>query len=140
MYFFEILRECDEGALTEEFLKLCTDSPDISHTREAFCGFLENLKTMEPSIDDTARLFFEKLEGLDGVPYDDVSARFEGRDEKYSLIAIPWNEVLGYRADGNDAEKYGREYLTALVLWEMTWLGYDEQTVRKRLDEWDGRE
>lgn len=139
MYFYELLQKCDESVLTDEFIKLCADSPDPEHTKKAFCGFLEDLKKLKPETDDCAHLHFDKIEGIDGKPYDDVSALFEDKPEKYSLIAIPWNEVLGYRADEICTGEYGREYAAALVLWEMTWLGYDERSVRERLAEWDKR-
>lgn len=35
VYFYEVLRSCDDGRLTHEFLKLRTRSPDIEHTGKA---------------------------------------------------------------------------------------------------------
>lgn len=32
MYFYQVLHACDDSVLTEEFLKLYTDSPDLNHT------------------------------------------------------------------------------------------------------------
>ena len=29
MYFYEVLEKCDKDKLTEEFITLCSDAPDI---------------------------------------------------------------------------------------------------------------
>lgn len=36
MYVYEVLQICDEAVLTDKFLQLCTDAPDIQHTKERF--------------------------------------------------------------------------------------------------------
>ena len=37
--------------------------------------------------------------------------------------------------DDKEIENYEREYFVSLVLWEMTWFGYDEETIQNRWKE-----
>ena len=137
MYFYEVIRSCDECALTDEFLGLCKNSPDLQHTREAFEGCLRTLKSIKPETDDKAVIEIEKITLLDGSLGDNVCARFEDDPEKYGLEINPWADTLGYRADEKSVSKYGAETFAALVIWEMTWFGFDEQSIQQRVGQWD---
>lgn len=137
MHFYEVLELCNEKILTDEFLKLCTDSPDIQHTKEIFISFLKNLKKIEPNISDKMTIFIEQKKGFDGSFYEAVHALRENDSEKYGLEINPWADTLGYRTDKNSIGKYGAEVYTALVLWEMTWFGFDEDSIHKKVKEWN---
>ena len=54
------------------------------------------------------------------------------KDSCYSFEIVPWAEILGYRVVENDLENYTKEYYVMLVLWEMTFFGYDEETIHNR--------
>lgn len=136
MYFYKVLELCNEDILIDEFLKLCEDSPNITNTKEKFISFLNTLKKAEPNISDKITIFIEQTEAFDGSFYDAVYALCDDDSEKYGLMANPWADTLGYLTDKNSVEKYGAEIYTAFVLWEMTWLGFDEDTVQKRVKEW----
>lgn len=139
MYFYEVLERCSEATLIDAFLALCEDSPDIQHTKEVFISFLKTLKTTEPNISDTMTILIEQAEDFNGSLYEVVHALCEEDSEKYGLEINPWADTLGYRADQNSVEKYGAEVYTAFVLWEMTWFGFDEDSIRKKVEEWNER-
>lgn len=137
MYFYEVLELCNEKNLTDEFLKLCTDSPDIQHTKEIFISFLKNLKKTEPNISDKMTIFIKQKKGFDGSLYETAHALRENDFEKYGFEINPWADTLGYLTDKDSIEKYGAEVYTALVLWEMTWFGFEEDSINKKVEEWN---
>ena len=51
--------------------------------------------------------------------------------EVYSLEANPCAKTIGYIVDEKSLSIYGNERFATLVLWEMTWFGYDEETIQK---------
>lgn len=134
MYFYEVVAKCDEGVLINEFLAMCSESPDTQKTKECFCAFLESVKALTPKLNDKATIICRRVNDFkEGETYDSVNALFEGENESYSLLGIPWAELLGYKADESCVHEYGEERFAALVMWEMTWFGYDEQTVNERI-------
>lgn len=137
MHFYEVLELCNENILTDEFLKLCTDSPDIQHTKEVFISFLKNLKKAKPNISNKMTIFIEQKKDFDGSFYEAVHALRENDPEKYGLEINPWTDTLGYRTDKDSIDKYGVEVYTALVLWEMTWFGFDEDSIQQKVKEWN---
>ena len=137
MYFYEVISSCDRDILTEEFLKLCKNSPNIDQTREAFLSALKEMENIQPNINDTTVIHIERCTGIDNVPFEAVSAIFENDPEKYGLEINPWADTLGYRVDEITLEKYSYKAIASLVIWEMTWFGYNEETIRQRVSEWD---
>lgn len=137
MYFYEVLELCDEKVLTEKFLKLCTESPDLQHTKEVFISFLHDLKRITPNSSGKMTIFIEQVYAVDGSLCDVVYGAYEDDPERYGFELNPWADTLGYSADKNSLDKYGTELFTALVLWEMTWFGYDEDSIRKKVEEWN---
>lgn len=137
MYFYEVLAKCSEDILTEEFLKLCKDSPDIQKTRDDLLSVLETLKNTDPDTDGNMTIFIENVEAVDGSFYDAVRAQAEGDPVRYGLEANPWADTIGYLADGQSVKKYGNEAFCALVIWEMTYLGFYEDKIRQRVKEWN---
>ena len=133
MYFYEILHACKETVLTEEFLKLCTDSPDLHRTREVFMEFLKNIKSLVPEISDEWTLFMSNVQTKE-ENYEDVYAKNAHAPQKFGIEITPWKEVLGWAVDTEILSHCGREAFTAAVLWEITWFGYDEETIQARVE------
>lgn len=142
MYFYETLKSCDDDILTEEFLKLCENSPDLQHTKKLFLSCLKTLKEIKPNLSDTdpMTIFIEQAEDMDGSLFYDVYARYENDTVNYSLEINPWADTLGYFVDEQSISRVGAEVYTALVLWEITWFGYDEETIQNEVKEWDSYE
>lgn len=58
--------------------------------------------------------------------------------QSYSFLFVPWAEVLGYQLDEGNLYSVGAARLAAVILYEMTFCGFDEATIdmeRKKLDE-----
>ena len=48
----------------------------------------------------------------------------------------PWNDTCGYQVDADSVKKYGKEKFVVCVLWEMTWLGFSNEKVQKKVKSW----
>lgn len=135
MYFYQVIKECDKESLVREFLFLCDDSPDIKLTEKAIRDALMSLREMEAKISDKKIIIIEKVisdEIFDGE-FDRVYVLDTLDNKTYGLEINPWSDTLGYKVDDNSLLFYGYEKFAALVLWEITWFGYDEVTIQERV-------
>ena len=132
MYFYEVFGKCDLEVVVQEFLKLAVDSPDINVTEEVFRGAIKILNEMEPEKSDTEILCIEKNQESGWI--DDNVYLLDTTDQKtYAIEASSWANILGCRVDEKSLSDYGNEKFTTLILWEITWCGYDEKTMKDRL-------
>lgn len=132
MYFYEVFGKCDLEVVVQEFLKLAVDSPDINVTEEVFRGAIKNLNEMEPVKSDTEILCIEKIQESGWI--DDNVYLLDTTDQKtYVIEASSWANILGCRVDEKSLSDYGNEKFTTLILWEITWFGYDEKTIQDRI-------
>ena len=129
MYFYEILHSCHEETLTEEFLKLCTGSPDLQRTKAVFTEFLENIKNIQPEISDEWTIFMT----LEQIVY----AGNTHDSERYGIEITPWKEVLGWVVDSEAITAFSKEVFTAAVLWELTFFGFNEETIQEHVKSWE---
>ena len=131
MYFYEVFGKCDLEVVVHEFLKLAVDSPDINVTEEVFRRAIKILNEMEPVRSDTEILCIEKIQG-EWIDYNVYL--LDIIDQKtYAIEASSWANILGCRVDEKSLSDYGNEKFTTLILWEITWFGYDEKTIQDRL-------
>ena len=139
MYFYEVIKECDEELLVREFLFLCDNSPDIKHTEKAIRNALMSIREMKAKTSDKKVIIIEKVisdEIFDGE-FDRVYVLDTSDNKTYGLEINPWSDTLGYKVDDNNLFFYGYEKFAALVLWEITWFGYDEVTIQERVRAWN---
>ena len=130
MYFYEVIEKCDLELVVQEFLTFCVDSLDIKATEQAIRNAIKTLTRMEAITSDTGILYAGKVEDEE---YDAAYLFDTMEKEVYSIEANPWAETLGYIADEKSLSIYGNEKFVALVLWEMTWFGYDESSIQEAL-------
>ena len=81
-----------------------------------------------------------RLNGIEGLSEEEIKRLAQIRDfpSSYAFEFSPWNEILGYEVDMQNACEVGAAALCAAVLWEMTFFGLDEAQVeeeRRKLDE-----
>ena len=135
MYFADLLTSIDKELCIQEFLKKCDDAPDINRLIDALNQAIENMKYLRPVYSETTTIHIGQAEEQN-ESYDYAYLIIDGDDEyEYRFEVVPWAEVLGYRIDDKEFENYEREYYVSLVLWEMTWFGYDEETIQKHWKE-----
>lgn len=93
------------------------------------------------------RRAFEALQQTETLPQDgslltiaksdsDFNVFVERGGEKCSMSFFPWAEVLGLTIENQTLARFSQTEITALVLWTITFWGFDEETIRKKTDEW----
>ena len=60
-------------------------------------------------------------------------------EENFGIEITPWKEVLGWIVDADTLLIYSKEVFTAAVLWEITWFGYDETIIQKKVESWNSQ-
>ena len=139
MYFYELLNQCDIEFAISLFLEMCVNSPDIKHTEEAVRSAVADMKKLEAKKSDCEILGIERIESLDEDDEDYDAAYMYNTNEniKYGFEVAPWDWTLGYMVDETSLSLHGSERFVALVLWEMTWFGYDEETIQEHIKSWE---
>lgn len=136
MYFYEVIEQCDTDAAVRFFLELCTNSPDIQHTEQCIRHTIAELKRMQAVKSDSEIIEIERV-SAGNEAYDAVRMHDLADHTQYGLEANPWKATLGYTVDEKSLSEYGKERFAALVLWEMTWFGFDDETVQNHVKSWD---
>lgn len=137
MYFYEVIKKCDLEIVIHEFLSLFDKEIDVKSTEIKIRNVILNLIGMEPVISDTGVLYAEKVEDEE---YSVVHLLDTTEKEIYGIEAEYWAKTIGYTVDEKSLAVYGNEKFAALVLWEMTWFGYDEAAVKESVQSWDNDE
>ena len=70
----------------------------------------------------------------EGYDFYDVSGINAGSDEKYCLGFTPWSTWLGMEIVKNDGVDLSDPMLLVVILYEMTWWGFDEEQIKKNAD------
>lgn len=136
MYFYELLKQCDVEVIVQEFLLLCVDSQDINIIEKKIRNVIDNLKEMKVNISHKEIIVIEKVQTED-EKYDEAFMIDTSDEIKYGLEINPWSNTLGYRIDDDSLSEFIKERFVALVLWEMTWLGFDEDSIQEYVKSWD---
>lgn len=105
--------------------------PSYSKSLAGFKRAFDTLLRMTPKHSDFV-LTIKPFEGNDSN-FMSACALFDNYD--YRLMILPWDEVLGMSIDPKTLNNYTTPEITALILWEMTFLGFDEDTILARQKE-----
>lgn len=136
MYFYEVMKKVDEEAVVREFLTFCEASPDITLTEKSIREAINSIKETEPSISETEIIVTEKAED-DDEAYDRAYILDMSDKVTYGMEITPWAEILGCKVDEKSLSRCGCEHFAALVLWEMTWLGFDNEKNQTEAKAWE---
>lgn len=77
------------------------------------------------------------LGGIEGLAEEEIRrlAQETRLPDAYGFELSPWEEVLGCEVDPDNAQEVGADALCAGILQEMTFFGFDEETVEKKRQE-----
>ncbi|MCM1166620.1 MAG: hypothetical protein NC299_14715 [Lachnospiraceae bacterium] len=132
MYFYEVLKSSDKETVIRKFMAMFGDvSKDMNPTERACGEAFDALCAMSPEISDKYTIFIEKSKLISGEITDNVF--FLDDVQPCSLVDNPWAETLGYAVDEKCLANYSCDDIAALVLWEMTWFGYDEESIQNKV-------
>ena len=140
MYFYEVIEKSDLELVIQEFLTFCVDSPNINIIEQKIRNAIKTITGIEAITSNTDILIIEKGETVVGETCDNVYVFDTVQKDGYSIEANPWADTLGYIVDEKSLSIYGNERFAALILWEMTWFGFDESSIQETLKSWDEEE
>ena len=81
----------------------------------------------------------DELEEWLSVSGEDGTLRDDGEPEGFALELTPWSEWLGMAVGEEVLREYGEADIVAHCLFEMTAVGFDEETIRAQLEEIERR-
>ncbi|VGO16188.1 hypothetical protein PDESU_04778 [Pontiella desulfatans] len=158
MTLYDLFHRIDWAALSNRLAKLY---PDQANQLPEYEAAFNSLRLVAPE-ETRMRIIVQQTfrEGLDDEPFVEVSGKdgtlnkeqddfqymnqasegtFANRETSYALSLSPWNEWLGMEIDAATAEHYSDEDILAHCLWEMTWHGFEEESIQEQKKELDRR-
>ena len=105
------------------------------NTKENWKKVFATLQSMEPDQDCDMSL---RVVPGDVSGYYDEDAQQKNPDytnDMYSLTMAPWREWLGMTVDEKTLRNMSVPDIIGNCIYEMTWFGYDEETIRKNIEE-----
>ena len=136
MYFADLVKAINVDKCIDEFLARSDDAHDINRLKDALYQMIEVLKSKKPNYTDNCVIHIGHAENED-ESYDYAYLLENNNPQVYSFEVVPWDDVLGYALDAEEFEKYDKEYYAMLILWEITWFGYDEETIQNKMKSWN---
>ncbi len=124
----------DEPILTRLFQLY----PDETKNKEGYEKALKELRSLKPKKTDMQISLFRVEE--DGEKWVDISG-FDPKepDTHWAIEYRPWREWLGMGFVNDTIEDFDPLDVLAHCLWEMTWSGYSQRSIRARWNSIVGR-
>lgn len=132
MYIYEVFNKCDTEKVVRLFLDLY-NQPVKKRTEQKLREAISYIHKINPKKTDSQVIIIEKDEEVG----DYVYLLDKNTNEKFGIEINPWEDTLGYLADEQSLSQLGTDEFAALVLWEMTWFGFDEETIQNHVKSWD---
>lgn len=138
-------------------LSLLQSYPDAERSLAGFERVFDELLSLTPRR-TRMRICLEEVfrEGIDEEPYIEVfgkdgtlnknlpdfrhfsktaSKEFANSETSFALDLVPWEEWLGMELDPSTLDAYSGHDIVAHCLWEMTFFGFDQETIKEQRDE-----
>ena len=145
MYFVDLLAMTDKEKYIQEFvnyaektfledLALGLSKANSFHKDAVMDGIRQTvayLETLTPRYSNRYTIHIVQESWDNQTPFDSAYVKDENDSSTYCFDSAPWEEILGFRVNEDELAKYTQEYYVVLVLWELTFYGYDEETVQK---------
>ena len=132
MLFLELLNKCDEEKLVKQYLLLKETSD--SHVEQKIREVIADLKYNRIPVRFNMTMVLEKGVSEDGE-VDIIFLRDNvEEDNVYSFEGLPWGAIMGCEVEEKSLTEIGsNERFAALVLFEMTYFGYSDDDVQRRI-------
>ena len=135
MLFLELLNKCDEEKLVKQYLLLKETETSDSHVEQRIKEVIDDLKYNRIPVRFNMTMVLEKGVTEDGEEVDIIFLRDnEEEDNVYSFEGLPWGAIMGCEVEEKSLTEIGsNERFAALVLFEMTYFGYSDDDVQRRI-------
>lgn len=133
MLFLELLNKCDEEKLVKQYL-LLKETSNSHHVEQKIREVIADLKYNRIPVRFNMTMVLEKGVSEDGE-VDIIFLRDnEVEDNVYSFEGLPWGAIMGCEVEEKSLTEIGsNERFAALVLFEMTYFGYSDDDVQRRI-------
>lgn len=125
--FGELLADLEDEAIAKRVIELYPDQ-DIEGYREV----LKKLRTLKPTSSD-CKLAVQKVFDDDSKEWYVGVSGLKGRTY-YAIEYSPWSEWLAMPVMAKTLKAFKPLDIAAYALWEMTWSGFEEKEIQKKLD------
>lgn len=131
--FKDIVRACVFRNVKESLLRLY---PDQKKAINGYKHVFQTLRLMRPRYNKEGMVIDIRRAGRGKNAYFSVSGvcAKKGEQQSYALEFIPWSEWLGCEVDKNVLKKMPKEEIIAHCLWEMTFIGFTQNKIRRKLN------
>lgn len=132
MLFMELLNKCDEEKLVKQYLLLRETSD--SHVEQKIREVIDDLKYNRIPVEFNMTMVLEKGITEDGGEVDLIFLSDNEADNVYSFEGLPWGAIMGCEVEEKSLTEIGsNERFAALVLFEITYFGYSDEDVQRRI-------
>ncbi len=154
MKFRELLAKTDWNEVKSSLLQ---DYPDAGRSLGGYKSVFDTLLSL-PLRETKMRICIEIVfrEGIDEEPYIEVfgkdgtlnkdlpdfrhfsenaSTEFANSETSFALDLVSWEEWLGMELDPSTLQAYSGPDIIAHCLWEMTFFGFDQKTIKEHREE-----
>lgn len=132
MLFLELLNKCDEEKLVKQYLLLKETSN--SHVEQKIREVIADLKYNRIPVKFNMTMVLEKGITEEGGEVDLIFLSDNEEDNVYSFEGLPWGAIMGCEVEEKSLTEIGsNERFAALVLFEITYFGYSDEDVQRRI-------
>ena len=132
MLFLKLLNKCDEDELVKQYLLLKETSD--SRVEQKIREVIADLKYNRIPVKFNMTMVLEKGITEEGEEVDIIFLRDNEEDNVYSFEGLPWGAIMGCEVEEKSLTEIGsNERFAALVLFEMTYFGYSDEDVQRRI-------
>lgn len=129
--FRDLIQACSFGNVTKSLLLLY---PDQTRNISGYQYVFETLRRMRYRINKEGMKISIAKVGRGKNRYFDVSGICsEGDHQSYALEFTSWATWLGYEVEQATLKKMPKEEIVAHCLWEMTFIGFTQNKIRRRI-------
>ncbi|MEW6586156.1 MAG: DUF6557 family protein [Nitrospirota bacterium] len=129
--FKDLIQTCSFGNVKKSLL---TNYPDQKRHISGYRYVFETLRRMPLRKNkEGMKIRIEKVGRGKNQYFDVCGICAKGDNQSYALEYTSWAEWLGYEMEQRILKKMPREEIVAHCLWEMTFIGFTENQIRRRL-------
>ncbi len=133
MLFLELLNKCDEDELVKQYL-LLKETSNSHHVEQKIREVIADLKYNRIPVRFNMTMVLEKGVTEECEEVDIIFLNDNVEDNVYSFEGLPWGAIMGCEVEEKSLTEIGsNERFAALVLFEMTYFGYSDEDVQRRI-------
>ena len=133
VFFKDVVRACIFKDVEESLLRLY---PDQKKAINKYKHVFQTLRFLRPRYNNKGMFLDISKVGRGKKAYFSVSGvcTEKGIKQSYAIEYMPWSEWLGCEVDKQVFKKMPKEEIAAHCLWEMTFMGFTQDKIRKKLN------